>query len=315
MQLVLLAAGHGRRFGGLKQLAPVGPRGEALIDYTARDALACGFDGVVLVVREEIRRELADHARRRFPRALRTALAVQGPLAGTAAALAAARPLLDGAFGVANADDHYGPEGLARLASELRGAAGAHVLVSYRLEDTLLTDAPVTRGVLSVGSGGDLQAITEMRVERDPEGNLVGTPVLPGLGPVETDGAPTVPSRVPLSGAEPVSMNLWGFDPSILVEIEVALERFARRLSAGAAVGDSPGAAPELLLPEVVGSVVARGAARVAVRPASGRCIGITHPGDLPLVRALLEPGRRESTGRLELRLRAGEAERALPRD
>lgn len=311
MQLVLLAAGHGRRFGGLKQLAPVGPRGEALIDYTARDALACGFDGVVLVVREEIRRELADHARRRFPRALAIALAVQGPLAGTAAALAAAGPFLDGAFGVANADDHYGPGGLACLADELASLAGTHMLVSYRLADTLLTDAPVTRGVLRVGADGDLEGIAEMRVERDARGGLVGSPVLSGQPP---SGDLAAPSSVALSGAEPVSMNLWGFDPSILAEIEVALERFAARRRAE---GGAPGAfeaPPELLLPEVIGSLVERGAARVAVRPASGRCIGITHPGDLPLVRALIESERHTTGRRPAAPRRLGPADRALRR-
>src|SRR5271165_5027494 len=162
MQLVVLAAGFGRRFGGLKQLAPVGPKDEALMDFTARDALAAGFGGVVLIVRDEVRDELLAHVRAYWPSELPVEAVTQGPVSGTAQAVASARPAIDGPFGVANADDLYGKAAIEALAAHLlTGAPSEHVLVAYRLADTVLTDATVTRGVCVTGGDGVLERIVE----------------------------------------------------------------------------------------------------------------------------------------------------------
>src|SRR5271165_7003921 len=139
MQLVVLAAGFGRRFGGLKQLAPVGPNGEALMDYTARDAVAAGFNGVILIVREDVQDELLEHTSSFWPPELPVHPVIQGAIAGTAQAVESARPFVDGPFGVANADDLYGQEAIGALAEHLRtGAAGEHVLVGYHLRNTVI---------------------------------------------------------------------------------------------------------------------------------------------------------------------------------
>ena len=130
MQLVVLAAGHGRRFGGLKQLVPVGPGGEALMDYTVRDAIEAGFDGIILIVREEIQGELMEHIGSFWPAEFPVVPVVQGPIAGTAQAVESARPFIDGPFGVANADDLYGKMAIARLAAELRKGAEASTSLS-----------------------------------------------------------------------------------------------------------------------------------------------------------------------------------------
>ncbi len=115
MQLVILAAGHGRRFGGLKQIAPVGPNGEAIMDYTARTAMDCGYDGVVLVIREDIESEIREHVEQYFPEDLKVEFAFQGLRRGTAEAVLSAAGCIDGTFAVSNADDLYSPDALGAI--------------------------------------------------------------------------------------------------------------------------------------------------------------------------------------------------------
>jgi hypothetical protein len=276
MQLVVLAAGFGRRFGGLKQLVPVGPEGETLMDYTARDALAACFDGVILIVREEIQDELLSHVRSSWPADLPVVPVVQGPIAGTAQAVESARPFVDGPFGVANADDLYGKQAMSALADQLRkGNPGEHVLVGYHLKDTVITDDTVTRGLCEVDADDYLNRIVERKVRRLGDGTFEGSPIAGGAAGTQH-----------LSGKEQVSMNLWGFSESILDEIDDGLDAFDPDTAP-----HEEGKPPELLLPEVVGKAVAEGRARIRVVPSNGRCIGLTHPDDLPLVRSLVAEG------------------------
>jgi hypothetical protein len=180
-----------------------------------------------------------------------------------------------GAFGVVNADDLYGSKAISLLGTEIgRLEQRVHLLVGYRLSDTMLSDAPVTRGVCETSSSGQLRRIVEEKVERR-EGRFVAYPI--GGRPEE---------GIPLSGEETVSMNLWGFDESIFADLDEALERFDPQ-----ATPHEPGKPPELLLPSVVGALVAAGRAEVRVRRADGRCIGITHPDDLAVVRELVARG------------------------
>jgi len=277
VQLVVLAAGHGRRFGGLKQLAPVGPAGVAIMDFTARDAVTAGFDGVILIVREEVQDELLTHIKSFWPDGLPVVPVVQGSIAGTAQAVESARPFVDGPFGVVNADDLYGTPAIVALSTQLRdGAPGEHVIVSYRLEDTILTDAPVTRGVCEIGDDGFLNRVVEHSVRRLPGGGFEALP-LAGRGEQK-------PRR--LSGEEDVSMNLWGFAESMLDELDEALDAFDP-----ATAPHAEGEPPELLLPDVVGRAAAEGRALIRVVPSHSRCIGLTHPDDLPLVRSLIAEG------------------------
>ena len=276
MQLVLLAAGHGRRFGGLKQLAPVGPRGEAIMDYTARDAVAGGFGGVILIVREEIQEELLDHVESFWPAELNVESVIQGAIAGTAQAVGSARPFIDGPFGVANADDLYGTPAVVALAEHLKVPSAEQVLVAYRLRDTVLTDATVTRGICEAGADSLLGRIVEHSVRRLPDGTFEGSPLV-GRGADEPR---------PLSGEEDVSMNLWGFAETMLDELDDALDAFEPETAP-----HLEGKPPELLLPDVVGRVVAAGRAPIRVVPSNSRCIGLTHPDDVPLVRSLIAEG------------------------
>ena len=285
--LVLLAAGLGSRFGGPKQIAPIGPGGSALIDYAARDAMAAGFGRLVLIVRGEIAEAVETHIQQHWPAELRpeyvrqdlepaavaaTSAGRQKPL-GTAHALIAAAPALeDGPFGVANADDLYGASAFAVLAGHLSGGGG-HALVGYRLKNTLLGDRPVNRALCAVNAAGKLTGIVEGTVHvgggDDPE--LSWRPI----------GAPETAARA-MTGDEPVSMNLWGFTPAILPVLREAFAAFS--------TGERIAAGEELFLPNVVGANLrsAGGDLTVKMLVSDDRCLGVTHPDDVPLLQETL---------------------------
>jgi hypothetical protein len=265
--LVVLAAGRARRYGGVKPLAPVGLSGEAVVDLLVSDAVAAGWGRFVVVVGHETGPAIRYHIERNWPAWVDVHLCRQELPRGTVdAVLAAAGALVPGEpFGVANADDLYGVDGLALLARTLplAGAGATHTLVAYRLRDTIVGDEPVTRGVCQVGRDGLLRKVA----------------------PVGADRYQAHDDREPaeLDPDGPVSVNLWGFSPSALDAFEHAM------LDAGN--GD---VSAEVLLPEVVGDLVAGrrsgldATTTVRVVTATGRCIGVTHPGDLALVRAEL---------------------------
>jgi GTP:adenosylcobinamide-phosphate guanylyltransferase len=270
MQLVILAAGHGRRFGGLKQLAPVGPNGESIMDYTVAAAASCGFTGVVVVVREEILEEMQAHAAKYFPTSIHTEFAIQGPRRGTAEAVASTAPFIEGPFAVANADDLYAREALEFISSHFLSGehghevSGQHVLVGYPILNTILTASKVKRGLINVGSDGSLERIVETSVNLRVDGRFDATALTNDVAP----------ATAILSGAEHVSMNLWGFHPRIFAELQAAL------LASQPDVADDS----ELLLPDVVAELITSGKDRVHVVRTASRCIGITNPEDFALV-------------------------------
>lgn len=257
------------------------------MDYTAADALAAGFDSVVLIVREDVREEILEHIARYWPPELEVRPVIQGPVPGTAQAVASAEGATEGPFGVVNADDHYGTEALLTLAERAGRLGGTnHLIVGYRLADTVITDAPVTRGICETDQDGELVRVVEQTVVRSSTGFLA-SPVGLGAGREEQ-----------LSGEETVSMNLWGFAPSLYGELRRALDEFDP-----ATAPQSPGKPAELLLPSVVGDLVSAGAARVEVTRTDGHCIGITHPDDVAFVRGFILADRhgpsRRTAGRL----------------
>jgi hypothetical protein len=268
--LVVLAAGRARRYGGCKPLAPVGIGGEAVIDLLAGDALAAGFSTIILVVGPSTGPAIRYHVEHRWPAGVDVRFAHQEtPLGTVHAVLAAEEHLAEGvAFGVANADDLYGADALALLAPRLAEPAGANTVVAFRLRNAVVGDSPVTRGVCRVDEGGRLTSIDERRKVVAVGGGRFRSE--DGLEPSELDGDALV------------SMNLWGFGPAIRVAFRAAMDE-AEHASADA----------EVLLPDVVGRVL-RGERpggvpepppfRVLAAP--GRCIGVTHPEDLALVRA-----------------------------
>jgi hypothetical protein len=260
--IVVLAAGRAKRYGGCKPLAPVGPHGEAVIDLVASDALAAGFATIVLVLGPGTGPAIRYHVERTWPDAVDVRFALQPEPRGTVdAVLSAAEFVRDGPYGVGNADDIYGVAGCRLLAEHLRGAGDANALVGYRLADAIIGFSPVTRGICRVDEAGRLLGVDERRQVR----------ALPEGGFVSGDGRE--PASLP--GDARVSMNLWGFTPEFHKILQAALD--------GAADASEEN---EVLLPEVVAQSL--GTSGFAVLPAEGRCVGVTHPDDLPLVQAEL---------------------------
>ena len=298
--LVVLAAGMAKRYGGCKPLAPMGLHGEAVIDLTAGEALAAGFDQVVLVLGPATGPAIEYHVRRRWPSVIATQTAYQPVPLGTAHAVLCARPAVgDRPFAVVNGDDVYGAPALGLLAAHLADTATPwrptdHALVSFPLADSVVGSAPVTRGTITVTADGWLVGIDERRqVHRQPDGTFAAD-----------DGhEPAV-----LEARTAVSVNLWGFRPGIWPLLADAVLACCPELAA-----DVTGATlhveddTEVLLPEVLGAAVAGGhevapshlpgaakaavddkGHRVRVLPGSGRCVGVTHASDLPLARDVL---------------------------
>ena len=272
--LVVLAGGRARRYGGVKPLAPVGPSGEAVIDLLASDALEAGFGTIVLVIGPSTGPAIRYHVERTWPAAVDVRFAVQPVPRGTVHAVLAAADHLpdDGGFGVANADDLYGRQPLAQLAAHLAGDDPANALIGFRLRHSVVGNEPVTRGICEVGDDGLLRSIDERR-------KVVA---LGGDRFVAEDGR----QPAELDGGALVSMNLWAFRPSMRPVLEQAMA------DAEVETGAEAAADAEVLLPEVVGDLLdgrrrAEGQA-FRVLPTEGRCVGVTHPGDLVLVQAEL---------------------------
>ena len=280
--LVVLAAGIGSRFGGVKQLAPVGPRGEAIFDYSARDAVAAGFASIVLVVRSEIEQAVSDHIKARWPGEVDVTLVCQDrepaaqrsieagrvkPL-GTAHAVMTAAPALSGPFAVINADDLYGASPYVALHDHFATGAG-DALVAFEVAKTVIGTQPVTRALCETDDAGHLRGIEEGDITFTPEGSMVWV------------GRATS-RRIALEGHEPVSMNFWGFGLDALAAMRDAVERFM----AGGAVASGA----EVLLPDVARSLLAdpRRAPFTVLRTAE-RCIGVTHGDDLALMQAAVQ--------------------------
>jgi len=263
--LVILAAGLGTRYGGLKQLTPVGSHGEALLDYGIYDAVRAGFRTVVLVIRQEVeelfRRHIAEvvgtgveivfaHQRLEPARPGRTK-----PW-GTGHAVLAAAWGIQGSFAVMNADDCYGADAFRLLFEHLESSA-EHALVGYTLRETMSEHGGVSRAIVELDARGYLSRLTEVT-------DIVA-------GGVAFTGHTTAGEAVSLHGDELVSMNLWGFTPAVLPVLEL---QFAAFLDARSA---DPRA--EFLLSEAVGDTPAR------VLRTRARWFGMTFSADDTSVR------------------------------
>jgi len=275
-QLVVLAAGVGRRYGGGKQTETIGPFGETIVEYSVYDALRQGFAEVIFVIRREMEHDFRAGTCRFVEERTRTRYMFQSlddlpegfelPLHrskpwGTGHALRCVRGAVDGPFAVINADDFYGKHCYRAMsdflaqASESRGRYG---IVGFRLADTLSEHGEVARGICEITSDGSLGGIVERaRVRRFPEGVRYATP----KGDWKA-----------IPGESVVSMNMWGFTPDLFEHLEAELRVFLERK------GTDPEA--ELYLPEVVGSLIRDGRASVKVLRAEGRWFGLTNRED-----------------------------------
>jgi len=266
---VILAAGKAKRYGGCKPLAPVGPHGEAVIDLVASDARAAGFGTIVLVLGPSTGPAIRYHVEQTWPEEVDVRFALQPvPLGTVNAVLSAAEHVRDVPYGVGNADDVYGIGACALLATHLQDDPDANALVGFRLSDATIGPSPVTRGICRVSGDGQLLGIDERKqVTPSPDGGFASA-----------DGKE--PAR--LSADARVSMNLWGFTPA-----------FHKMLEAAMAAAVDASEEKEVLLPEVVAQSL--GPAPFSVLEAPGRCVGVTHMDDLPLVQE--ELNRQVATG------------------
>ncbi len=276
LSLVVLAAGMGSRYGGLKQLESVGPAGEILLDYSVADAMRAGFTKVVFVIRREMLDLFRETVGVRYEGKIEVEYAFQElePLPGgrvsppgrtkpwgTGHAVLAAALLLRTPFAVINADDYYGATGFVELSTFLKSAASSdYAMVGYRLEKTLSDHGTVSRGICRADEAGYLIDITEQTsIARTPSG-------------IVAEGNPPVL----LTGAEPTSMNFWGLMPDFLEKLERLFEEFLEEK------GDDLKA--EFYLPAAVSSLIGTHEATVRLLHSSDPWLGLTYPEDRPLV-------------------------------
>ena len=259
--LVILAAGRARRYGGVKQLAPVGLHGEGVIDLIASDAYAAGFDDIVIVINPETGPEIQEHVATHWPQGRRVSFVHQLNLRGTVDAVLSAESVLDVTrpFGVSNADDLYGRESFLHLGHHLSTSAN-NCLGGFELERALVGELPVSRGTCMVVNGH----LTEIVERRNVSATLEGYVADDGLEPAVLHPHTTV------------SMNLWGFQPSILPLMRQAI------------VEHDFAAEKEIQLSTFVGQILHRTPLRFDVMKTKSRCIGVTHADDLPLAQILV---------------------------
>jgi NDP-sugar pyrophosphorylase family protein len=272
--LLVLAAGMGSRYGGLKQIDPVGPSGETVLDYAVFDAQRAGFGCVVFVIRKDFEGLFREKIGAHYAGLITVDYVFQSLDAlpsgfvvppgrerpwGTAHAVWCARKAVKENFAVINADDFYGADSFAQLAKFLDAARGPSVaMVGFRLANTLSEHGAVSRGVCVADSAGALRSITEQ------------TGILAG----------DVGAGKKFSGDEIVSMNCWGFTPALFDALDVRLREFL------AARGSDVKA--EFYLPAAVSDQIARGAATVRVLPTLGAWFGVTYREDKPRVTAAI---------------------------
>ena len=272
--LVVLAAGMGSRYGGLKQIDPVGPAGETLLDYAIFDAVLAGFGEVIFVIRRDIEEAFVNDVGAKYadingvsvryafqelddlPDGFHLPTGRQKPW-GTAHAVLAACDLVHGPFAVINADDFYGAHAFAMLSEQLSAPSDDYAMVGFVLRETLSAHGSVTRGLCRT-AGNFLAKIVEIS-NIEPDGN--GATYPSGSGGV-----------CRLSGDETVSMNFWGFSETIVSRLEEGLIQFLQQ--------NLEDLNSEYLLPDVVDRLIVDGDVRVRVLRGGGPWFGVTYQQD-----------------------------------
>jgi len=276
--LVVMAAGMGSRYGGLKQIDPVGNHGQLIIDYSVYDARRAGFETVVFIIKRENETDFRAAIGDRLSRIMDVRYAFQdlsdlpegfalpdGRVKpwGTTHAVLAARHILDGPFAVINADDYYGPQAFQLIYDYLSAGSEEYAMVSYLMGNTVTENGGVTRGVCEVSAEGYLTDIVERK----------------GIEKTETGArVPVDGNWIELPASTVVSMNFWGFPASFLQEAKRMFPEFLKT----SAVADP--LKSEFLLPGTVGQLVDGGRARVRVLKSEDQWYGVTYREDKPSV-------------------------------
>lgn len=266
--LVVMAAGMGSRFGGLKQIEPIGPGGQAIIDFSVYDAVAAGFNKVVFIIKHEIEKEFKEIVGSRIEKMIDVEYAFQeldmlpnGFVCpkdrqkpwGTAHAIYCCRDIVKTPFAVINADDYYGKSAYKKIYEHLKKQKGDYCMVGFRLENTLTENGTVSRGICDV-ENGILKSVTERTKIIDCKYT-------------EDDKNWTELPRDCI-----VSMNMWGFTPDIFAHIENDLNEFFKEKINLPKV--------EYYLPKIVSNVIERGIKDVSVLVAEDRWYGVTYKED-----------------------------------
>ena len=283
--LVIMAAGIGSRFGGgIKQLEPVGPSGEIIMDYSIHDALEAGFDKIIFIIRKDLEKDFREIIGNRIEKIAHVEYAFQEmddlpegfsvPQGrkkpwGTGQAVLAARDLIHEPFLVINADDYYGKEGFRiihdYMVNEMKedGETYDMCMAGFILSNTLSENGGVTRGVCTVGEGGYLTKVTETyNIYRDAD----------GMHASDNDGNP-----VTVEAGQHVSMNMFGLPASFVKELEKGFPEFLSNVREGDLKA-------EYLLPSIIDGCIHDGKARVRVLETQDKWFGVTYKEDKPAV-------------------------------
>lgn len=284
LTLVVLAAGMGSRYGGLKQVDPMGPSGETLLDYSVFDALRAGFERIVFIIRRDIEAEFREKIGSRYkgniavdyvfqqldslPDGFSVPADRKKPW-GTAHAVWCAREAVTEPFAAINADDYYGRDTYELIGRFLKSAAPESprlAMAGYRLDHTLSEHGSVARGVCQVDAHGQLIAISECTGIERADGQILQK---------EAGGIRK------FRGDEPISMNFWGLTPAIFPLLEQRLVAFL------ASSFSDPKA--ECYIPVVIGELIGRGQATLNVLPTDAEWFGVTYREDKPQVMQALK--------------------------
>lgn len=279
--LMILAAGMGSRYGGLKQVDPIGPSGETILDYSVYDAIRAGFGKVVFIIRKDIETDFREIFINRLQKHIdidwvfqETDVLPEGFKApedrvkpwGTGHAVLMAAKKIKEPFAVINADDFYGFDAFKTIcdffADQQASGSEDYAMVAYELQNTLSDFGAVSRGECSTDDKGWLQSVTERtRIER-VNGNIVYQ---------ESDG-----TQIQLNNNTPVSMNFWGFTPGFFGHLEKQFIDFIKT--------NEGNLKSEFYIPTVVDNLIKSGQEQVKVLSNSGQWFGITYKEDKPLV-------------------------------
>ena len=289
--LVIMAAGIGSRFGGgIKQLEPVGPGGEIIMDYSIHDALAAGFDQVVFVIRKDLEEDFKAIIGRRIEKYVSVSYAYQEiddipqPYRdiftsrtkpwGTGQAILCCKDIVDSPFLVINADDYYGKQAYVEAYNYLTKATDEKeiCMVGFVLENTLSENGGVTRGICKLNEAGYLTEIVETH-DIKKEGNE---------GVVTNVSSNGTNHDMKIALDAPVSMNMWGLHPSFFQVLEVGFEKFLQSLA-------KDDLKAEYLLPTIVGDLLEQEQISVKMLRSKDKWFGVTYKEDKEVVVAAIK--------------------------
>ncbi len=272
LTLLVMAAGMGSRFGGLKQLETVGPNNETIIDYSIYDAINAGFNKVIFIIRKEFKIEFEDKITNKFENKIKVEFAFQeltnlpsgyncpkGRVKpwGTGHAILTAKELLNEPFVVINADDFYGYESFKVIADFYSTGKEKFSLVTFRLDKTLSRFGSVSRGLCQVNNGFLTSVVELENIEK--KNDIVSSN-----------------KDIILDGSEPVSMNMWGFNPKLFDylsdKIISFLEKSGNELKS------------EFLLPEVINELIVSSRETISILNSNSNWFGVTYKEDKPFV-------------------------------